>query len=77
MAFYPDGKVLAISGNDGTIKLWDIATGELRLTLDCQVAGTVLNSHTQSRPVTLVFTPGGEELLYGTSSGTMQVWRQR
>src|SRR5262245_4891340 len=33
LAYSPDGKTLASSSRDGTIKLWDVATGTERATL--------------------------------------------
>jgi len=34
VAFSPDGKTLTSGGNDRTVKLWDVATGEKLLTLE-------------------------------------------
>lgn len=39
VAYSPDGKMLASRGGDGTIKLWDIATGKERLSLTSQSRG--------------------------------------
>jgi serine/threonine protein kinase/WD40 repeat protein len=63
VAFHPDGKTLASASADGTIKFWDVVTGELRLSLDGHPAAA------------FVFTPDGHTLISADIRGTVKLWR--
>jgi WD40 repeat protein len=67
LAFHPDGSRLATGAEDGTIKLWDVATGEEFLTLRGQDFGIV----------SLAFSPDGRRLVSGSQDWTARVWDAR
>jgi WD40 repeat protein len=65
IAFSPSGEVLA-SGGGGTIRLWDVQTGE-ELTSIPAHDGLI---------TTLVFSPNGEQLVSGSTDKTIKLWNR-
>lgn len=63
VAFSPDSKTLASGSGDGTVKLWDLATGRPQHTLHLEMA--------DSSPV--AFSPDGRLLACGNST-TVSLW---
>ena len=65
LALSPDGRRLASASKDGTVKLWEPATGREILTL----------LHGRDDPVTGVsFSPDGLQLVSVSRSGAVKVW---
>jgi WD40 repeat protein len=65
MAFNSTGGRLASAGHDGTVKLWDMATGREILSL----------IHGKGDPVTGVsISPDGLQIVSTSESGTIKVW---
>ncbi len=71
LAISPDGKTLAAAGRDRVVRLWELATGKVRLELtDHQRPGV---SHL-CKPA---FSPDGKLLATGDSQGTLRLWDPR
>ena len=64
VAFSPDGNTLASGSYDETIKLWDVATGTLKATLE---------GHT-SWVYRVAFSPDGNTLASGSYDETIKLW---
>ena len=64
IAFSPDGQRLAAADEDGTVKIWDVATGQGTLTLKGQ-----------SGPLVFVtFSPDGKLLVTADGDATAKMW---
>ncbi|MEH2164341.1 MAG: serine/threonine-protein kinase [Nostoc sp.] len=64
IAISPDGKTIASSGGNGTIKLWNLATGK-------QISS--LNTYSQ-QVNTVVISPNGKTLVSASDDSTIKVW---
>ena len=67
VSFSPDGKTLASAGVDGSIRLWDVRTGDTLSTLE---------GHT-SWVNSVAFSPDGKTLASGSSDSTIRLWDVR
>jgi WD40 repeat protein len=64
MAFSPDGRTLAAESAGHRIRLWEVPTGRVRLTLP---------GH-QAKILSLAFAPDGRRLISGSDDTTALVW---
>ncbi len=59
-----DGETLASGSSDNTVKLWDVASGELKQTLEGHAGGVL----------SVAWSPDGETLASGSEDNTVKLW---
>src|SRR6266702_5985515 len=64
IAFSPDGKLLASGGEDQTVRLWDVSSGQCL---------KILQGHTH-RVRSVAFSPDSDVLASGSEDQTVRLW---
>jgi WD40 repeat protein len=64
LSFSPDNRTLASGSSDGTVRLWDVESGEQRAAFDWQLG----------RVWTVAFAPDGMRAAAGGDKGKLILW---
>jgi WD40 repeat protein/tRNA A-37 threonylcarbamoyl transferase component Bud32 len=77
LAFSPDGKSLVSNHYDDRARIWDVATGQLRWSLDPsrrQARSATPVGDVDRAMASLAFAPDGRALLVGSAAGNAKLW---
>jgi WD40 repeat protein len=69
--FSPDGKSIASGSYDGTVRVWDVATGEVTTKLE----PTCADYRRRGAPaISVAFSPDGKSIASGSADDMFRVW---
>lgn len=76
VAFSLDGTIVMSGSQDGTVKLWDAGTGDLKRTIALwnDFSYEVGNAPREKEVWSMAFSPDGATLASGRLDGTLQLW---
>lgn len=75
LAFSPDGLELASSSADGQLKIWTLATGVLRVTLDATEASILAGNVATAKGISdVAWSRDGRYLVCGGDDKVVRVW---
>ncbi len=74
VAFSPDGKTLATSDDDGTLKLWNVATGKLISSFAQAPKGLTGTEPSCPALHSVAFSPDDQTLATGSDNGVADLW---
>jgi len=64
ISYSPDGRLLASGGRDGTVRIWDMRTGDETISL----------LHDSDQVLFTTFTPNSESIIFQSSTGILYTW---